>query len=54
LQLRLYLREHSSLANRQVAATPFFSLYPPPAALENVPNCATPRNKDYVYKNDDD
>ena len=43
LQLRLCLHSHSSLANRQVAATPFSSLLPPPAALGNVPNCATPR-----------
>ena len=44
LQLRLCRRALRSLANRQVAATPFPSLLPPPAALGNVPNCATPRN----------
>ena len=33
LQLRLCRRSHSSLANRQAAATPYPSLYLPPAAL---------------------
>jgi hypothetical protein len=33
----------SRCSRSATAATPFFSLTPPPAALENVPNCATPR-----------
>ena len=36
--LRKCLCSHSA-----TAATPYCSLYPPPAALANVPNCATPR-----------
>ena len=32
----------TSFANRRVAATPFSSLSPPPAALGNVPNRDTP------------
>ena len=37
----------SSRATRfhQVTATPYCSLHPPPAAVANVPNCATPRKQ---------
>ena len=43
LQLRLCLPSLGSVDSHQVAATPYSSLHPPPAALGNVPNCATPR-----------
>ena len=42
LQLRLRLRDLLACLH-QVAATRLFSLHPPPAALETLPNCATPR-----------
>ena len=48
LWLRLCLRSFHALANRQVTATPFCSLLPPPAALANVPNCAILRDV-YLY-----
>ena len=37
LNQRLCHRVQSTLANRLDSATPFCSLYPPPAALANVP-----------------
>ena len=42
LQLRLCRRKRRLLANRQVAATPYPSLHPPPAALGNVPTALHP------------
>ena len=42
LQLGLRLRDLLACLH-QVAATRLFSLHPPPAALETLPNCATPR-----------